>query len=100
MPYFFKKYSPNESLLRDYFSSIGNYRCSAQKNCSLKLQKMLYETKDIDDTDLIKKKIKEDEEKYIPNLNIKIIPCNYEKYMAFHVGRHLVFFRQFSVYEF
>ena len=37
------------------------------------------------------KKDSKNEEKIIPNLNIRIIPCNYEQYIAFYVARHLVF---------
>ena len=43
-----------------------------------------------------KNKDENNDEKFIPYLDINVIPCNAEKYMAFNHGKHLVFLDRFQ----
>ena len=43
-----------------------------------------------------KNKDRDNDEKFISYLGLKVVPCNYEKYMAFYLGKHLVFLDSFQ----
>ena len=59
----------------------------------MKTRKYLKKTKKLTER---KNKDENNDEKFIPYLDINVIPCNAEKYMAFYIGRHLAFLDSFQ----
>ena len=101
-----KKYKPDETEnipVRDHCHITGKYRVSAHPNCNLKLQitaekikiPVIFHNLKGYDSHFIIQKIGEliREEKPI---SIDVIPCNAEKYMAFHINNHLSFIDSFQ----
>ena len=101
-----KKYKPDETEnipLRDHCHITGIYRGSAQQNCNLKLQisaekikipVIFHNLKGYDSHSIIQKVgelIREEKP-----ISIDVIPCNAEKYMAFHINNHLSFIDSFQ----
>ena len=99
-----KKYSEKDIRVRDHCYITGKYRGAAHQDCNInyrltdKAPVIFHNLKGYDSHFIMQTigeiankhtyKIKKGEEK---QMNINIIPNNMEKYMAFMLGKHLVF---------
>ena len=92
-----KKYTNKDIRVRDYCRITGQYRGSAHQDCNLKLRinpkeyklPVIFHNLHGYDSHFIMQEIGTMGKEY--ELNINCIPNNMEKYMAFMLGRHLVF---------
>ena len=92
-----KKYTNKDIRVRDYCRITGQYRGSAHQDCNLKLTinpkeyklPVIFHNLHGYDSHFIMQEIGTMGKEY--ELNINCIPNNMEKYMAFMLGRHLVF---------
>ena len=110
-----KKYIKGDIKVENFCNISGKFRGSAHQNCDQKLTLnpdkimipvIFHNLKGYDSHFIMQEigsivknhtfKNKKGEEK---QMNINAIPNNMEKYMAFMLGKHLTFFRQFSIYE-
>ena len=115
-----KKYSRDHKPVRDHCHITGKYRGSAHDGCNLKLQisaekikiPVIFHNLKGYDSHLIMQEIgqiikdenkkiseenkKRNDKKFIPYLDLYVIAQNAEKYMAFYLGKHLVFLDSFQ----
>ena len=102
-----KKYrdndGPNEKPIRDHCHVTGKYRGSAHLKCNLKLQisaeklkipVVFHNLRGYDSHFIIQKLAELAKEEQIPKIDV--IPNNSEQYMAFYLGKHLVFLDSFQ----
>ena len=96
------KYVDNEIRVRDHCHITGKYRRSAHQECNLKLKldasklkvPVIFHNLRGYDSHFIMQKIGSIGKSN--NLSINCIPNNMEKYMAFMLGKHLVFLDSFQ----
>ena len=96
------KYLDNEIRVRDHCHITGKYRGSAHQQCNLKLKldpnkfkvPVIFHNLRGYDSHFIMQKIGSIGKSN--NLSINCIPNNMEKYMAFMLGKHLVFLDSFQ----
>ena len=97
-----KKYLDNEVRVRDHCHITGQYRRSAHQDCNLKLRidphkfkvPVIFHNLRGYDSHFIMQEIGSIGKSN--NLSINCIPNNMEKYMAFMLGKHLVFLDSFQ----
>ena len=97
-----KKYRDNDQPVRDHCHVTGKYRGSAHDDCNLKFKisaeklqiPVLFHNLKGYDSHFIIQKIGELPKEEQPV--ISVIPNNTEKYMAFYLGKHLVFLDTFQ----
>ena len=102
-------YAASDVRVRDHCHVTGEYRGSAHEDCNLnftltnKIPVVFHNLKGYDSHfimqeigDIVKKNVYFDEEGKKHEMSINVIPCNMEKYMAFMLGRHLVFIDSFQ----
>ena len=103
-------YIENDNVkVRDHCHVTGKYRGSAHQSCNLnfsltnKIPVVFHNLKGYDSHfimqeigDIVKKNAYIDKEGNKHEMSINVIPCNMEKYMAFMLGRHLVFIDSFQ----
>ena len=102
-----KKYrdndDPNEKPVRDHCHVTGKYRGSAHLKCNLKLQisaeklkipVIFHNLRGYDSHFIIQKLAELAKEEQISKIDV--IPNNSEQYMAFYLGKHLVFLDSFQ----
>ena len=103
-------YKESDVRVRDHCHVTGKYRGSAHEKCNLnfyltdKIPVVFHNLKGYDSHfimqeigNIAKKNVYFDEKKKkYYNMNINVIPCNMEKYLAFMLGRHLVFIDSFQ----
>ena len=94
------KYNKEDIKVRDHCHITGKYRGSAHQKCNFsfrltdKIPVVFHNLKGYDSVILLCRKL--------VNLimDINVIPCNFEKYMSFMLGRHVSISRFISIYEF
>ena len=104
-----KPYTTSDVRVRDHCHVTGKYRGSAHRDCNLnfqltdKIPVVFHNLKGYDSHfimqeigNIVKKNAYFDEEGNKYEMNINVIPCNMEKYMAFMLGRYLVFIDSFQ----
>ena len=97
-----KKYTNKDIRVRDHCHITGQYRGSAHHDCNLKLRinpkefklPVIFHNLRGYDSHFIMQEIGTIGKEY--ELNINCIPNNMEKYMAFMLGKHLVFLYSFQ----
>ena len=105
-----KPYDTSDKRVRDHCHVTGKYRGSAHEKCNLKfyltdkIPVVFHNLKGYDSHfimqeigNIAKKNVYFDEKKKkYYNMNINVIPCNMEKYLAFMLGHNLVFIDSFQ----
>ena len=105
-----KPYNTDDSRVRDHCHATGKYRGSAHEDCNLnysmtnKIPVVFHNLQGYDSHfimqeigNIVKKNAYFDKEgKKVYEMSINVIPCNMEKYLAFMLGRHLVFIDSFQ----
>ena len=104
-----KKVKVRNVKVRDHCHVTGKYRGSAHLVCNLnfnltnKIPVVFHNLKGYDSHfimqeigDIVTKNVYLDAEGKKHEMNINVIPCNMEKYMAFMLGQHLVFIDSFQ----
>ena len=107
-----KKYSEKDIRVRDHCHITGNYRGSAHQDCNLKLRlspskiqiPVFFHNLRGYDSHFIMQQIGEIAKKHVYinkkgkecHMDINCIPNNMEKYMAFMLGKHLLFLDSFQ----
>ena len=107
-----KRYSEKDIRVRDHCHITGNYRGSAHQDCNLKLRlspsniqiPVFFHNLRGYDSHFIMQQIGEIAKKYVYKnkkgeecqMDINCIPNNMEKYMAFMLGKHLLFLDSFQ----
>ena len=107
-----KKYTDEDTQVRDHCHITGKYRGSAHQECNLKLRvnpeevkiPVIFHNLRGYDSHFIMQEIGEIVNKHTYTnkkgekcqMNINVIPNNMEKYMAFMLGNHLVFLDNFQ----
>ena len=105
-----KPYGAGDKRVRDHCHVTGKYRGSAHEKCNLffyltdKIPVVFHNLKGYDSHfimqeigNIAKKNVYFDEKKNkYYNMNINVIPCNMEKYLAFMLGENLVFIDSFQ----
>ena len=99
----------SDNRVRDHCHFTGKYRGSAHKSCNLnfqftkKIPVVFHNLKGYDSHfvmqeigNIVKKKAYVDKEGKKHEMSINVIPCNMEKYLAFMLGRNLVFIDSFQ----
>ena len=102
-------YITGDVKVRDHCHITGKYRGSAHQECNLnysltnKIPVVFHNLKGYDShfimqeiSDIVKKNAYVDKKGKKHEMSINVIPCNMEKYMAFMLGRHLVFIDSFQ----
>ena len=93
-----KKYKEKDIRVRDHCHITGKYRGSAHQDCNLKLKIKPEEIK----IPIIFHNLRGCDSHFIMqeigkfNMNVNVIPNNTEKYMAFMLGKHLLFIDSFQ----
>ena len=105
-----KPYDESDKRVRDHCHVTGKYRGSAHEGCNLnfkltnKIPVVFHNLKGYDSHfimqeigNIAKKNVYFDQKKKkYYNMSINVIPCNMEKYLAFMLGRNLVFIDSFQ----
>ena len=105
-----KPYEASDKRVRDHCHVTGEYRGSAHEKCNRnfyltdKIPVVFHNLKGYDSHfimqeigNIAKKNVYFDEKKKkYYNMNINVIPCNMEKYLAFMLGHNLVFIDSFQ----
>lgn len=95
-------YTDKHIRVRDHCHITGNYRGSAHQDCNLKLRinpkefnfPVIFHNLRVYDSHFIMQEIGNIGKEH--DLEINCIPNNMEKYMAFMLGKHLIFFDSFQ----
>ena len=102
-------YKESDVRVRDHCHVTGKYRGSAHEKCNLnfqltdKIPVVFHNLKGYDSHfimqeigNIVKENAYFDKEGKKHEMSINVIPCNMEKYLAFMLGRHLVFIDSFQ----
>ena len=102
-------YNTDDKIVRDHCHVTGKYRGSAHEKCNLnfqltnKIPVVFHNLKGYDSHfimqeigNIVKERAYVDKEGKKHEMSINVIPCNMEKYLAFMLGRHLVFIDSFQ----
>ena len=104
-----KPYETSDVRVRDHCHVTGKYRGSAHRDCNLnfsltnKIPVVFHNLKGYDSHfimqeigNIVKKNAYIDKKGKKHEMSINVIPCNMEKYLAFMLGRNLVFIDSFQ----